>query len=72
MTNKTTVAAMDRQCTDNGMTALETSPSADCFTFLQSLLAYINQPVSKLLTQAKISTTNSNPNRMHKQLNVNV
>ena len=32
----------------------------------------MNQPVSKHLTQAKISTTNSNANRMHTQLNGNV
>lgn len=48
------------------------SLSADCFTFLQSQPAYINQPVLKHLTQAKISTTNINANRMDAQLNDNV
>lgn len=45
---------------------------ADCFTFLRSLWASINQPLSKHLTQAKISTTKFHANRMDIQLNGNV
>jgi len=69
MTNKTTAAAMEKQCNDSIQTP---PPFADCFTFLHSLLACINQPVSKHLTQPKISTTNINANRMDMQLNGNV
>jgi len=69
MTNKTTAAAKERQCNDSTQNL---PPNADCFTFLRSLLASINQPVSKHLTQAKISTTNIDANRMDLQLNGNV
>jgi archaellum biogenesis ATPase FlaH len=73
VTNKTTVATTDRQHTDDGMTALKTSlPSAKYFIFLQSHPTYINQLVSKHLTQAKISIINIKMNRMDGQLKQNV
>jgi len=69
MTNKTTAAAKERQCNDS----TQNLPLyADCFIFLHSLVASINQPISKHLTQAKISTTNINANRMDMQLDGNV
>ena len=69
MTNKTTAAAKEKQCNDS----IQNLPLyADCFIFLHSLLACINQRVSKHLTQANISTTNINGNRMDTQLNGNV
>ena len=70
MTNKTTAAAKVSQCNDSTQNLLL---YADCFTFLRSLLPVsTNQYQSKHLTQAKISTTNINANRMDMQLNGNV